>query len=116
MRMLTKSLLVVLALAASAVAMPGCQFLGPRVLKRVWINEGVGITLTPMTDWDASSSAGCLSVTTAVIPQNDPHYKEKLSQALSALATGREVNAWYCSCTSWLSTTFPQIDDFGVEE
>jgi hypothetical protein len=104
------SMLCVSTLAQSQSA---CQFIGLRVLKRVWLEEGLGVMLAPVQPFDAGA-AGCINNASALIPFSHPHFKELYSAALAALASGTPIDSYICGCASNWGTTFPSVLNFGV--
>ena len=90
-----------------------CQMLGLRFLRYVSVEPGAGVTLGPTTPWDAGP-ANCANYTTAVITESHPHFKAIHASALTALATGNQVNAYVCGCFSGWGTTLPSVSSFTV--
>lgn len=82
-----RSVMAVSMLCASAMAQSqsACQFIGLRVLKRVWLEEGLGVMLAPVQPFDAGA-AGCINSASGLIPFSQPHFKELYSAALAAVS------------------------------
>lgn len=94
------SLLVGCTVLLSATA-SGAGPSGIREINSVHIEGGDFVSVEPTVPFD--NPDGCGSSTRAFFMASAPGYREKLSLALSAQATGQKINGWLNGCvnTPW---------------
>ena len=83
---------------AVSVAAIGAGESGLRELKTVHIEGGEFASLEPMVPFD--NPDGCGSSALAFFMASSPGYREKLSAAFTAQATGQKIYGWFTGCTS----------------
>ncbi len=108
--------LVVVAIAWGIVfsaSAQTCGFLGQRTIKGFWIENGLGLVVTPTQNFD--NAAACTKTVQAIVLQSHPLYKQMHASVMMAMATGTPINAYGCGCqAAWNNDTYPLIVNFGV--
>jgi hypothetical protein len=89
------------------------QFIGLRVLKRVWWEAGLGVAITPVTSFD-SGATGCSNYSAAILPFSHPNFKELYATLLAAYLSGLPIDSYVVSCQSAWGTTLPSIWNLGI--
>ena len=107
------ALLIGLALLSGTAQPQSPQFIGRRVLKRVWFETCVGVSVLRVTSFD-SGAAGCTDYSSAVLPTNHPNFKEVYAILLSARALGEPIESFILGCYAGQSGTYPSLWNVGV--